>query len=113
MNQFGEDKRSRVVVTAYCLLFAAQFVALGLDSSAKFWEHIVGPVLIALATATVAALVAWRKQWAWNVLVALEVLSLLGLATSSASAVYWILAVARIALLLSIPMRRYVAVVPR
>jgi hypothetical protein len=102
--------REQWVLMAYAVLHLLPF-AWAAISWGGFW-HSLGPFATLLALAVLLALV-WRRRWAWWSLIVLEALVLLSYVRDPAEdlalvgIVGIVMAVTRLALLLSPPMRRY------
>jgi hypothetical protein len=97
--------REQWVLMAYAVLHLQPFAWAAISWSG-FW-HSVAPFSTLLALAVLLALV-WRRRWAWWLLIALEAVVLLSYVRDPGEdPVGIVMAVARLALLLSPAMRRY------
>lgn len=102
--------REQLVVAAYAVLHLEPF-AWAAITWGDFW-HSMAPFSTLLALAVLLALV-YRRRWAWRLLIALGALLLLSYVWDPAGdPVAFAMAVARLALLLSPAMRRYLTARP-
>ena len=101
------DRTTRVVVGSYVVVAAAPFVLAA--THAWFWkhEHSTAPVAAGVVAVLLVALVL-RQRWAWWLLVAFEAAVLISFAFDFTTAPALLLSLARVALLVSPQMRRYV-----
>ncbi|HEV3001214.1 MAG TPA: hypothetical protein VGW75_10795 [Solirubrobacteraceae bacterium] len=94
----------KAAVAAYVALAAYPFAAVA-DSG--FWSSATGPVALAIFAALIIAFLA-RRRWAWWTLLVVESLALIAVAATEEAAGVAV-QLARLALLLSPPLRWYFA----
>jgi hypothetical protein len=102
-------RATRLVLVAYITLAAAPIVVSATHHS--FWQHAhdMAPAAAALYGLLLLGLVR-RHRWAWVGLLVLEIATLVSFAFDFGSALWLAAALARFALLVSVPMRRHVGI---